>query len=395
MSFIYDDKNLINELLKIALEHEKKFSKQAQAPAPANLDPAYTQQTNNFTTLLQLIDNLETRIGNPNDAPEISHAGAAGAKATMSTADLVNLGTLVAFVAGNGIIVDGRRIAYIDSPDLTEKPDSSYVPFKLEPGPGAITNPNRGSIQERFLINRNLLAAYIQSLFAELVTNPNQVTSLMLKSIAEQSNKLLGTKIDIQTAMKGSSSTQSKDQPAATTTTTSQENLQANIDALMQTLPFDSDFIDFDRITQFLSRYINLVSLKMNTPQPVGGTTLNLSQISEAAQNAENAFSRATSMTLNGETRISLQSNYGDIENMLKPPHATNYTTFINLLQNGIQATYTVVGNFYSNWVRNKNPSIRINNPQDVEAQILGDNSYYRKNVIVLNEWLSDRGRVK
>ena len=74
MSFIYDDKNLINELLKSALEFEKKFSKQGQAAPPTNLDSAYTAQTNNFNSLLQLVNNLESRVGNPNDVPEVSVA---------------------------------------------------------------------------------------------------------------------------------------------------------------------------------------------------------------------------------------------------------------------------------------------------------------------------------
>ena len=390
MSFIYDDKNLLNKLLKSALEHEKKFSKQGQVIPPANLDPAYTQQTDNFNSLLQLIDNLETRISNPNAMPEISHAGAVGAHATMSSADLVNLGSFVQFVAGNGISVDGRRIAYIVSSEQPTAPDESYVQFKLEPGPGAITNPNRNGQEQGFFINRDLLSAYIQSLLAKLVNNPNQVTSLMLKHIVEQSNSLLGTKINFSsknTAEQPTGASNSNSTQTENANSGGQTDIQHAIGTVLSLLPFDNEFIDFERINEFLTAYMRFVQL-----------TQRGDQIFTAIQSAQNAIGSATNMTQNNDTRISIRSNYSDIAHMLKPPFGTNYTTFINLMQNALQATYTVISDLYANWIRDpgKHRELVISpeQKQSVEEQILGDNSYYRRNVIVLNEWLGNRDKV-
>lgn len=202
MSFIYDDPNLIELLIKSGLDFESKFAKQGQA-APAAA-PAGNQDFSNINTL---ITNLQTKMAppapaedpnaskDPNAPADISYQGAGqpGAKdPPLTSANLEGLGALVAWASSNGITVDGKRIAY----DLNEDPkDEDYQLYRLEPNAGLLEVGDRSMVKQGYYANKDLLKKFIQWRQAAIAAKPVITEKVQLNKLIGDANRLLGTNI--------------------------------------------------------------------------------------------------------------------------------------------------------------------------------------------------------
>lgn len=183
MSFIYDDPNLIDNLLKSALDFQVKFTKQGQAAAAA--------VNNDKVNLDTLLNNLQ----NPVSGSGISYEGDAAPRYDDSS--LENLGALVSFLAMNKITVGGKRAAYMANeatPELEANQDYHY--YKLEGNAGLVEVQDRTKITNGYFVNKNLLVKFIQSRQAKLATKPNKTEEVQLGALIEQANDLLDTNID-------------------------------------------------------------------------------------------------------------------------------------------------------------------------------------------------------
>lgn len=179
MSFIYDDQNLIDQLLGHGLDSEFKLSKRAQA---VNQD---------YAIVRSLIDSLQQQlphVGDPS-APAISHEeNATGAAPRLTSINLESLGALVDFLATGKITIDGQRIAH----HLNEDPqDDSYQLYRLEPNAGLLEVQDRTKVERGFFVNKDLLNKYIVSLQAQMQKTPNPVMDVQLRKIIQQANTML------------------------------------------------------------------------------------------------------------------------------------------------------------------------------------------------------------
>jgi hypothetical protein len=186
MSFIFDDQNLIEQLLSSGLQDELKFTKRGQAAAGAT--------DANRTTLLEHIKNLQDQlqpsgvVKDPNAGPTISHNGATA----LGSPQLESLGDLVQWLANNGSKVDGQVIAYVTKP----ADDENYILYKLETHTN--TPQQRGQDPAGLYVNPNLLQKYIVSLQAEETQRPNAIFQKELSSLIEDANQALGLNIPTQ-----------------------------------------------------------------------------------------------------------------------------------------------------------------------------------------------------
>ena len=186
MSFIFDDQNLIEQLLSSGLQDELKFTKKGQAAAGA------TDQ--NRATLLQHIKNLQDQlqpsgvVKDPNAGPTISHNGATA----LGSPQLESLGDLVQWLANNGSKVDGQLVASAAKP----ADDENYTLYKLETHTN--TPQQRGQDPAGLYVNADLLKKYITSLQAEETSHPNAIFQKELSSLIEDANQALGLNIPVQ-----------------------------------------------------------------------------------------------------------------------------------------------------------------------------------------------------
>ncbi len=188
MSFIYDNPWLVNDLLKSALDFEKKFLKKGQAdPQEVARQNAVALQSH----IKSMQDQLNPPAKDPNASAEISTDS--DKEVALKMPSLENLGTFVEFVATNAITVDGKRIAYMANEPVT---DPSYQLYKLEGSAGLLELAQRNeTVKLGWRVNKDLLIKYIQSLQAILSKKPNPALGAPLQSIIQEANEQLGANV--------------------------------------------------------------------------------------------------------------------------------------------------------------------------------------------------------
>jgi hypothetical protein len=186
MSFIFEDSNLIEQLLVSGLQHELKFTKKGQAAASV--------ADQNRATLLQHIKTLQDQLNpagaskDPNAGPTISHNGAA----SLGSPQLESLGDLVQWLSNSETKIDGQVVAYPTKP----ADDSQYTLYKLETHTS--TPQQRGQDPAGLWVNPNLLQKFIVSLQANETQNPNAIFQKQLSLIIRDANQELGLDIKPQ-----------------------------------------------------------------------------------------------------------------------------------------------------------------------------------------------------
>ena len=186
MSFIYDDPNLIDYLVKHGLELENKFLKKGQAALDANQDVTALQQH-----IQALQAQLRPAAKDPNAPAEV--ASQSGADAAVNVNHFKNLGTLIAFLATNKIAIGGKRIAY--TPDEGVK-DPSYQLYKLE-GVADTRTTKAQNVQYNYLVNKDLLVSYLTSVQANLAQKPNPVLNAQLQAVIQTANEDLDANMSL------------------------------------------------------------------------------------------------------------------------------------------------------------------------------------------------------
>jgi hypothetical protein len=186
MSFIYNDPKLIKQLVEHGLEFEKKFLKKGQTvPDPASPPP-------DMAALQNHIKQLQAQLRPPAKDPNAPAVGSqSGNDVSLDVTHLKNLATLIAWLANNQIVMDGKRVAYAPNENVQ---DPSYQLYKLE-GVADTRDPKAQNIQYNYRVNKDLLVAYVTSVQAHLAQNPNPVLNVQLQNIIQQANDQLDANI--------------------------------------------------------------------------------------------------------------------------------------------------------------------------------------------------------
>lgn len=328
MSFLHDNPWLIQELLKIG---------QGKTLDPTeNVSPQQAQGN----LALKLLDQIQKEFSpvDPNKPAEVSTAS--GAEAKLTTQALENIGALVSFLVQNKITVNGKQPAYDTDPQ-----QEGYTMYKLQGGSAVIPDPNRETPGTPYWINPELLSAYIVSLQAQDAQKPNRVLETYLKSLIQESNKMLGTKVN----PKYQPPTQSSQQPGQAQQPGQgkpgqpgdQQGGQAatvSLADLAAMTPFNSNYIDFNEIMQFVSAYLQLAGSRIGQK-----STSNLQQ--EAAQ-MQTSIGMAENVLATGGGTIQLSNLTPDSFKLL----AKNANQ-AKLLANYLYTVIQFAGSIYQDFV--------------------------------------------
>ena len=251
MSFIYENQWLLEDLIKIG---------QGRTLDPTlNVSPEVAQ----INMALKLLDKVEKEFSpvDPNKPAEISTQSDQEAKLTPQA--LENLGALVSFLSVNKITVNGKLPVYDSDPG-----QEGYQMYKLQGGSVTIPDQNRETPGTPFWINPELLSAYLVSLQAQEAQKPNRVLETYLGSLIQETNKMLGTKVNLKyQAFKETKPGQQQGQQLSQQQGIGQQQGQgqeiASVSDLAAMTPFNSEFIDFNQILLFVSKYLTLAGSRI------------------------------------------------------------------------------------------------------------------------------------
>jgi hypothetical protein len=197
MSFLYDDPNLIDELIKNALDFDLKFTKHGQA-----VDKDYNNLNTLLTNLEKAITPVKEDAAAPtaNAAPKVSYQADPNnptAKPSYGASDLEDFESLINFLATKKMTVDGKRIAYNDADPESKAVAQSdeydiYRTQRTTGGPAL----SRTKEDVRYYVQKDLLVKFIQSRLAALATKPNKTEEVQLRARIQDANNLLDLNID-------------------------------------------------------------------------------------------------------------------------------------------------------------------------------------------------------
>lgn len=262
MSFIYDDKDLINKLLNFGSDFEQKYIKIGQQAAPVNADKA---------NLLALLNGLEKEVGSEQrslvdqkqQVDSVSNVfsaeGVAAGQVPLSLIDMQTKETFNHWMNRNNIEVNlnGKNYKFSD-PEF----DGRVVVTALH---------NRAKLLSTKATSddaKNIYAAYIQQVEA------------LAPSIEFQ-----GKPTDL--GLPKTNTTTNNGNAAST------ESLIRN---LANSLPFNSETINFGDITDFIDKYVELVNA--NQDQKAQSRVQQINQFAQQAKSAMAAVSaHANNMT--------------------------------------------------------------------------------------------------
>lgn len=380
MSFIYEDDNLIMDLLKLA-QTAKPVAPAPAAPktpaAEADLLPP-DQQKIQLEKAKQLVKNLQTQLD-----------GGAVFTAERDDADvhaknLVNLESLLYFLQYNGIKYNGLDIVIkadiatlggIKSPEHVKQP--GYFDFPAPPAKPVYYVLKEGL--EKYLRdlqakNNPVLNAYISRLIDEV----NNVFKFGLSKdpAAPKPTELKDNEgHNWKGVLTMHPAKDPKEQPAA------QKNLQQSLAELVENLPLSRDDINFERMNTFFDLYAKLIA----TNPDKAATAM------DDIARARAAIAQVQSLTNDKIFRPIGTLNSDDVMNWLKPgTPATAYATLLNGLRQSVTNAVKVVSDFYYAFGRG------LNSQQQnlVGQQMVGGTSYYRTNVDVLDKLKNETPRV-
>ena len=178
MSFIYENSNLISELLKAATESETKLSKQGQ------VDPAAQQ---NADALRMLLNNLRSQITPLKEGPE--QVGHAAGVADLASRNMDSMGDFVEWLSKHGTRVGGAIVVY---PGNVDRPSEDYGFYKIEPGTEIVVplaRPDRSVVA--YWINPGALKKYLVSLQADPKLKSNTMFQVQLLKLIQDANRQL------------------------------------------------------------------------------------------------------------------------------------------------------------------------------------------------------------
>lgn len=387
MSFIYEDDNLIMNLLKLAQVAQAPATPAPAVPkAPAQeadlLPP--DQQKIQLEKAKQLVKNLQTQL---NGGVVFT---AERDDADVHAKNLVNLEALLYFLQYNGIkyntqdIVIKADIATLGG--MQETPEHAAYAEKLKKS-GYFDYPAPPAKPVYYVLKEGL-----EKYLRDLQAKNNPVLNAYISRLIDEVNNVFkfGLSKDpavAPTELKDNEghnwkgvltmhpAKDPKEQPTA------QKNLQQSLAELVENLPLGRDDINFERMNAFFDLYAKLIA---SNPDKAATAMDDIAR-------ARAAIAQVQSLTNDKIFRPIGTLNADDVMHWLKPgTPATAYATLLNGLRQSVTNAAKVVSDFYYAFGRG------LNSQQQnlVGQQMVGGTSYYRTNVDVLDKLKNETPRV-
>lgn len=346
MSFIYDDKDLINKLLNFGSEFEQKYIKLGQQAAPT-APPANADKAN----LLALLNNLEKEVGSTpaslvdqkqkvDDVSNVFSAkGVATGQVPLSLIDMQTPEAFNHWMKRNGIevTINGQNYKF-DDPEF----DARIVVTALHNRAKMLTTKATSDD------SKNIYAAYVK-----------QVETLS-PSILFQ-----GKSAELQ----GTSSNE----------TSAPVNTNQLLRQLNEDLPFNDYTIDFEKIRGFLETYLQLVSANKD-PKAQN----RVQSVTQFASQIQQSMAAIPSHVTGNMQRFPMTENVGpnQVKEWLQP--GNHYLPLIMGLSNIITQTHNLVLDLAASY------------PNGVDRQAMqSQTDMYNRQLTILRNLQSRAGAVK
>lgn len=369
MSFIYDDKKLINDLLKSAIDFENRFLKKGQKPVPNEAaEDKGVADADKARIALDFLDDIEKTV--TGEVGNITTGRDGGTQLTPLSME--SLGALVQFLADSQMMIDYKRIAYHAQENPPDK--NNYVLYNLEGNTLFEMQTGAGPrgqeiITKGYYVNKNLLIMYLKSLQEEAHKTQNELISMQVNTLINEANQQMNAKIGpYKPPAKPGEKPEQKTGPGGLTA--EQAN---NLNNLIKELPLDRDDIDFNRIKNSFEYIKNILA---------GSTNQLAAAMLTQIKNVEYFLDSTADLTVSGYgTVLSTTDSYIAVSNALKDKRS--YATFVTNLEPIISRTSNIVLQLLSMY--------RVafaSNPSAKEA-ILGQDAHKNSNMSTISGWKS------
>lgn len=165
--------------------------------------------------------------------------------------------------------------------------------------------------------------------------------------------------------------------PGATNVPGDSSVILQSINNMIGALPLAVENIDFHRIMDFIAEYKKILNTSKSAAKQ--------NEVSLAINTAIQHMNAATNLTIQNKWIFSLSAQPADVAIWLKPPAADKYDSLLYHLEMVLDATGTIISNFYASYVRKASTQDRevFDNEQRsaVESQIIGGGSILSENL--------------
>lgn len=256
MSFIYDDKKLIKELLKLSLGQASNAVAPAMTQAVAGTAAEIVNQNKQSLEIAkQLVISLQDQLSGDSFSAEREDA-------QLFTKHLENLNKLVNFLSYNGIKYNSMLISLdVGEQTIGAKAGSIYY-NGLDQVKKALYAPyltdNNG--QPLYYVYKDGLIAYLK----DLLGKGNEILNVMVQKIIDEVNRVLQLNIPKELPKQDVPKQDGPAQPGKQTPQAPQAqsaSFDQSLAQVIKDLPFRIDNIDFNRINAFFESYKKLLTV--------------------------------------------------------------------------------------------------------------------------------------
>ncbi len=180
MSFIYDDKNLLNSLLEAG---EKSIKKKAQQLTPDQLAAMALAKK----MAQQLVRQMDPRAAPPATAPIGTESGN---PVSFDRQNLETLGDFLKWASDNGVTWNGKRVAYV-YPDANQRGPEGYWKFRTYTIDRARDPYDRTAVEVPAYADKDSLVQLITYLRDSNEAKTERVLAVMLGRLIYQTNQFL------------------------------------------------------------------------------------------------------------------------------------------------------------------------------------------------------------
>jgi len=341
MSFIFENKELINKFIQAGFAFEQKFKKSAQGGPRLDVDLQGIKED----LLNQLVSPTAT-IGTDLDQDVDITAG-----------NFTDINNLIQFLTTNKITVDGARATFLANEAPADRRGLAV----------------RTIANNTYYINTTLLTSYLQSLKNDADRINNAVLSKQVTRLLNEARSSL--KIELpSTSASGAAGTAGATGAAATGTQPSGQ--AAGRGAATTQGAGINDIINLSRYRPLQNDYINVLVISKFvddfTKQIISqDTTGAMSGLVESIQDIRTALSTLKNISPNrSQFIINMQTTAEDIARIVKAPLDVNYKAFIKCLSDIVTGVRDMLRSFYEAYSNTKGVDM-----DNVERQAIGGSS--------------------
>jgi hypothetical protein len=316
MSFILENKELIDQFIQTGLAFEKKFNKSAQGGPRVDVDLQSIKED-----LLNQLANPTATIGTNLDKD-----------INITSGDLSNISNLVKFLTTNQITVDGKRITFLANELQNRK---GFAQLNIE--------------NNTYYIDKTLLTTYLQSLQAEEDRINNTIVSNRVKGLLNDAKNTLQIEVTAPaTTGKGTEAGKGTGAAVGDTEAPLSGDQISKLQFIANATPIDDGFIDITETISFVQKIQQLTKASKGDllTSVKAGLDQAIININNAIQDIQKIAPRVTQFKIDMYTRVE------DIKQWIQAPYIQTYAPFLaalRLIVSNVQFLFRSIYTQYKN----------------------------------------------